>query len=293
MVDDPYAASAPAAVTNLRESAKWLIAAAAAVGAILVGSFQIKDLGVLADADTLHQVVAVAGGGLSLGTVVVLITAAARVMVTPRPSIRDLSERELRGRRPGVGGLAIVDSNQDDLVRSLLALRSYLFDGKNSLHEVYTEYRESQASLARMRAGGESSTEDRRTVEARAANALQAANRIEVVAHQIATGERFRALTNRLVLGTAIFAASLVAFTWATLDRPNAVVDKPTAVTVVVTDRAAAGLPPTCSLSSLDGVAVGGDFVKPTVVTSPIAGCGSTVISDSRGIIAIPSTTEK
>ncbi|GAA3947486.1 hypothetical protein [Actinoplanes auranticolor] len=293
MADDSYAASAPAAVANLRESAKWLIAAAAAVGAILIGSFQLKDLGVLADADTLHRVAAVAGGGLALGTVVMLIIAAARVMITPRPSIRDLSERELRGQRPSTGGLAIVDSNQDSLVRSLLALRSYLFDGKNSLAEIYAEYRDSQASLAQMQAGDGSSNADLRLVQDRAVSSLQAVNRIEVVAHQIATGERFRALTNRLILGTAIFAAALVAFTWATLDSPTAVVDKPTAVTVVVTDRAAAGLPSTCLLTSLDGVAVGGDFVKPTVVTSPAAGCESKVISDSKGIIVIPQTTAK
>lgn len=109
------------AFLNLRDTVKWMMAAAATVAAILAAGLQIKELGNLAGSPL--RLAAAAGAALvALLLVLSVVAAAVRVLAGLQPVVRDLSARELKA---GASALQVrLEPVGDKLVQSKLEQRT-------------------------------------------------------------------------------------------------------------------------------------------------------------------------
>ena len=125
-----------AALQNLRDTVKWMIAAASVVAGVLVAGLQVKNVGNLTPA--LRAAMALLAAAVALLLVLALIASAARVLAVPRLSVRDLSARELKA-----GGSAVrvrLEPLSDNLVQRLLERRTYLLVQHETINEFYRDY---------------------------------------------------------------------------------------------------------------------------------------------------------
>jgi hypothetical protein len=100
---------------------------------------------------------------------------------------------------------------------------------------------------------------------------------------------RFKRLADRMNLGGVVFAAAVLAFAWLTSTNQTSVaVTNPIPARVYIKDASKAGLPRGCLASELQGVLVGGTFLQPNLVTEPVPGCASTVITGGAGVVVVP-----
>ena len=289
----------PAALLNLRDTVKWMIAAASAVAAVLVAGLQVKDLGDLA-VSPLRLALASGAALVALLLVLSVVAAAVRVLAAPRLSVRDLSARELKA---GASALQVrLEPVGDKLVQSILERRTYLLGRHESITEFYREhlavlgaYQQLSRAGAVQFAGRQfnpGNPEDRATLTGMALQTQRDAERLESAAQLNLAEMRFQRLANRLGLGGVIFAAAVLAFALlANTSQTSLTVNKPTAVRIYIKDAAKAGLPQGCRASELNGIAVGGTFSHPSVVTEPAPGCASTLINGGVGVIAVPIVT--
>jgi hypothetical protein len=290
--------SVAAVLVNLRDTVKWMIAAASAVAAVLVAGLQIKDVNSLAGESTGRLVGALAAALLALLLVLLVIVGAVRVLATPRLSVRDLSAREVKA----VGNPLVVrlEPVSDELIQSLRERRTYLLGQHQSIFAFYNNYVAVADALAKLRQGNAVQFDGRnfdpqndQDGAALAALVLQAerdAERLEDAAQLIETEIRFKRLSDRLIVGGVLFAIAVLAFAWLAGTKPtdDALVTKPSLVQIYIKNAAAAGLAPGCHASELRAIALGGTFVHPTLVTQAAPGCPSTIIYDGSGVIVVP-----
>lgn len=286
-----------AALLNLRDTVKWMIAAASAVAAVLVAGLQVKHLGDLTGSSPLRLAAAAGSALVALLLALALVAAAVRVLAAPRMSVRDLSARELKA---GVPALQIrLEPVADKLIQSLLERRTYLLGRHESINEFYREYvailgaRQQLSRGEAVHFGGRQfdpgSREDHAALAARALQAQRDAERLESAAQLSLAEMRFQRLADRLSLGGVVFAAAILAFAWLTsTNQASAAITRPVSVLVYIRDAAQAGLPRGCRASELQGTAVGGTFLQPNVITHPAPGCASTLISRGAGVVVIP-----
>ncbi|AGL18442.1 pentapeptide repeat-containing protein [Actinoplanes sp. N902-109] len=95
---DPPPSPLAEANQRIRDTAKWLIASAAAVGAALIAGSQLSSIGRLplgwpTSTTTARLWVAAAGALLALGAVAQMIAAAVRVLLPVQVSVADLAEQ--------------------------------------------------------------------------------------------------------------------------------------------------------------------------------------------------------
>jgi hypothetical protein len=274
-----------------------MIASASAVAAVLVAGLQVKDLGDLAGSSPVRLVIAVGAASVALLLVLFVIAAAVRVLATPRLSVRDLSAREVKARAPGQE--VRLEPVKDKLVQGVLERRTYLLGQHESIRKFYDEYGKTMDAQRQLLLGQAAHLgnrefdpkipEDVTAVGAMVRQAQYNAERLESAAQLISAEMRFQGLASRLRFGGVAFVAAVLTFAWLTsTSQTGANVTNPTPVRIYVRDAAKAGLPRGCRASELQGIAVGGTFVQPNVVTEPAPGCPSTVISRAAGVVVVP-----
>jgi hypothetical protein len=94
---ETYEGNLAASAQRIRDTAKWLIAAFAAVGAILIAGLQLKDLGQL---DGIDAVLAAVGAVLGIAGVVVVLFCASAILAAGRVPMTDLTGTSAR--RPDI-----------------------------------------------------------------------------------------------------------------------------------------------------------------------------------------------
>jgi hypothetical protein len=289
-----------AALLNLRDTVKWMIAAASAVAAVLVAGLQLKDLGDIAGSSAPRFAGAVAAAAVALLLVLSVIASAVRVLAVPRLSARDLSDRELQG---DASALQVrLEPHSDKVVQRLLERRTYLLGRHDSINEFYRDYvatlvayeHLAQGRVARLgdREFDPRTEEDRTALASLARQARHNAERLESAAQLVVAEMRFQRLAGQLSWGGVVFAAAVLSFAWlASTNDAGATVIKPTPVQIYVRDVVKTGLPGSCHATELYGIAIGGTFTQPSVVTEAAPGCPSTVIIRGAGIVVVPIVT--
>jgi hypothetical protein len=290
-----------AALLNLRDTVKWMIASASAVAAVLVAGLQVKHLGDLADSSPLRLVGAAASALVALLLALAVVAAAVRVLAVPRLSVRDLSAREVKA-----GGMHTyrerLEPLRDRLIQSLLEQRTYLLGRHESITEFYREYvailhaqqqlTRGETALLGTRQFTPGSLEDRTDLHALCRQVQQDAERLESAA-QLSLGQmKFQRLADWLSWGGVLFAIAVLTFAWlSNMPENSSAITRPVPVQIHVRNAAEAGLPRGCRTSELRGIAVGGTFLQPDVITEAAPGCASTVIDRGAGVVVLPAIT--
>jgi hypothetical protein len=291
-------APAPAGLDSLRDTVKWLIASAAAVTAVLVAAVQFKGLGQLASANFARQVTAATAAFAALIVILLVVVKGAQILATPHLSINDLVDRELQA--GGVTRNVRTSPLRDDLIQKILERRSYLLDAQQTISAFYAEYLNLLRGRDAVVAGGTavlagrqldgSKQADIETAERFAALIERKVERLEGEAQFLAAQRRFRNLSRWFPFGGLVLVCAIVIMailtTWPTT---TVQISQPTRVTIYLkANPAHYGLPASCTKREFSGVAVGGTFVQPIVITSESAGCPATLLK-AGNFIAMPS----
>jgi hypothetical protein len=285
-------------LSELRASLKWLVAAAGAVAAVLVAGIQLKDLPA---GNIASGALWVAGAAtlIALLLVFAFLRAAVGVLTLPRPTASDLTKREQRSNISEVQAFGSAEIS-DPLVRSLYMQKSYLFSESESIADLYeNDYVRARNALKELEEGNDTTWKSRplkpiETEKAALRATLERSQKqlpiLESVAHLELTRSEYRRLINRFPAFGVIFVAAICVFTVASHPSPQrgAAITSPANVRVTVVDRSKAGLPPECRDYTLPGVAVGGTWDKPTVITQSTPQCPSRLIEQGNGILAQP-----
>ncbi|WP_131701812.1 hypothetical protein [Mycolicibacterium elephantis] len=288
---------AQSSLAEFRSSLKWLVAAGGAVAATLVAGIQLTALP-SENLASLRLWAAVAALLVALVLVLAFLRGAVFVMTLSRPMASQLSKREQRSN--AAKALACGEEIDDALIRSLYAQRSYFFGEWDSIEDLYDrDYVQATKALHALERGEEARWRNRvlkptdpekeslRTVVERAQQRLPV---LESVAHLEETRTEYRSLVNKFFGFGLLFVIGVVVFAIATRPDPpaGAAISGPSNVRILIQDRAKAGLPQTCVADELAGVAIGGTWDQPTVMTEPSASCPAQLIKDGAGILALP-----
>jgi Pentapeptide repeats (8 copies) len=183
-----------AANQRIRDTAKWLIASQAAVGAALIAGSQLSSIGRL-DPATARLWVAAAGALLALGAVVFAITATVRVLLPVQVLIADLDEGWAK---PG-----------PELRRAVgfLRRRPKYLQGLDTPRALIDRRAGLIAQLGKPDAGLD--------VRATIAAMDQRIEAVEDIASHEALAGAFERCLRRLLVATVLAAAGIVAYAWA------------------------------------------------------------------------------
>ncbi len=298
VTDFDLSALAQAQLAELRSSLKWLAAAAGAVAAALIAGLQLKDLP--AENLSSHALWAACFFvAVALGMVLVFLRRTVRVMTLARPTADDLVIREKKSKVEEFQNQG-KKQIRDPLIESLYERKSYVFGESDSIEELYADdYAGARRALKKLNAGEPAewkrepvapSPDNIKKLEAAIERSQKQFPILESVAHLELTRYEYRRLVKWLPLFGLLFALAICGFEIAirSAPPPGAAISVPTNVRIVILDRTKAGLPPSCQETTLQGVAVGGTWDKPTVVTQDTPQCHSQLIEGGSGILAVP-----
>lgn len=245
---------------GLRGAARWVVGAAAAVGAIMVAGVQVGAVASIGPGEPIRLTLALGAVGLGLLAVGFVIGKASAVLTSPRVSLVQIRDRELQAKRRAAVELAKPATFDDAAERDqvLRAIHSHrhllLLSGATSPHDLY--YR-----LDRARAAGT----NRGPLE-------EDAGRLTEFASSFEMRTRYSALLRWLGAAGVSVAVAIVSFAWAVTGSTPAAVTEPIPVEVVLTgDPRDVALDADCP-QRLRGVAVGGDLAEPEVVIVGVPG---------------------
>lgn len=247
------------------------MAAFAALGAVLLAGLQLTDLG---STNGLHRLVAIGSALFALLLVEAVVIMASLVLTTPRAiSLAQLVEQELvareKAKRTGTDPISIdpflyaVHLNR----RSLLGAD---ISGPHELHNAISKAHE---------------TEERETLR-------DAEQRLSDFASRALAEKRYGRLRLTLIFVIPVITALILTFAVLTSVDDDVVITEPRDVRLVLKGTAEAlslaGLAESCP-SELEGVAVGGTWDEPLVLTVPDEGCPGTRVVVSKEVgLAIP-----
>lgn len=294
------------ALGSIQATARWIVGAAAVVLGATIGGLQLKDLGPLRGASLLLLAAACLACLAAIGGVGWILVAAARVLITQGLTLSDIARREVQIRiTRGPLGPGKRVSDYDPLLRSLYKRKADLLP--DTIDDVLT-FRNTYDDLSRavgMVRGGTPAVLNEVTydpgdaaaavrLEAQADEYREYAERLVDAAHLYLARRAFGRLIRALWVGGVIAVAGIVGFILTTAS-PTSLVTTPVQVHVVIarnaplSDLAAAGLAPACAGQTLTGVAVGGSYDEPVVVTSQAPSCPSRLFTLRQAVgVAIP-----
>jgi hypothetical protein len=296
------------ALGSIQTTAKWIVGAAAVVIGTLIGGLQLKDLGSLLETRLQLGIAAVACFAAILGAGWILVMAA-RVLITQGLTLSDIARREARiratkGKRLGPGKTV---SDFDPVLGWLARRRGDLLP--KDIPDILTfknAYEETSAAEARLRSGAPavvagvtynpSDTGATEQLEAQVADYRERAERLVDAAQLYLAQRAFRRLIQTLWTGGILVLVGVVTFVLVTANTPAALVTSPTQVEVLISahashaDLLAAGLAQHCAGRTLTGVAVGGSYAEPLVVTNPAPSCPARQFKVTKALgLAIPA----
>lgn len=262
--------------SEIRSAAKWILAASAGVATFVLGgagSVNLQNLRVGDPSWLLFATIAVA-----LTAAAVVLLKASRVLIAPHVTLADLAERELVALTKAVSqGAGRRDASRvaPELDWLLGVVKQNLFllirSGEKSPKELYDAYvlpdhdDNIDADVARVTA---------------------------FATHKLVL-KRYSSLL-RWLLGAAVaIATALFLYLFATSSNTDLLVTEPVVVNVTLRDDAeamkTAGVAQQCAGKTVEGVALGGTWDSPQVVSSGSASCVGfrTVVSTDVGL-AVP-----
>jgi hypothetical protein len=257
--------------SSMRTAAQWLAAAAGAVGATLIASLQIGDIGALVDEP--RRLASAAGAFLvALGVIGLTIRRAGAVLVVSRSTIGDLLAAETREGYKDQASISFPGRNDRDLqavINQIGRNREWLMPGHTSAWSLYHAWDEARkvAALTGPADVGES--------HAQVADQLRQLNNVCAFARCELTRLAYQRLSATITgLPGALFTLALIVLAvvlgWPA-HQPPAVV-APYRLDVLLTGPPAvlraAGLDAGCRAGTrLTGVALDGSLTEPVVVT--------------------------
>ena len=285
----------------IRESAKWLLAAFAGIGATMVAGVQLSDIGTLRSPSRL--VLAAAGVVAVLTAVTIVILKAAKVITLKFLTTREVNlERHEAAKQ--VAGTDRSPSEVSPFLRALEVEWSYLFLAETkSLAELARLQEDVQEAMARLDRGESVQWRGRRVlpaakseVEADAQRLRVAGERVVMWANTWCARQEFDALIPLIRIAGSVITAGLVLFIWAVNPSPDtafARVDEPAEVTVTWTEEALQhvdeNVPEECidEGGSSSAIAIGGDLGHPEVVLPPSGDCPGALLTveDDAGVV--------
>jgi hypothetical protein len=306
--DAVLASGYKSSLVTIQESLKWLIAAAGATAAFVVGGLQLH--GVPAgdqQVSVFRGCMLVAAAVVGVGVVIGLLFWTAFILTLPRITASELIRREQKAGVPLTGpepGKII----KDTLVKWVLDQRTYLLGDAHTIQDLYVgQFVRAGNALSAMRKGTLKNWNCEAVDPSDAASLLHIRESIqdtlnsgqrqlvlvEDAVHFERTRSAYRVLTKWLWGGAAVLVVSIMVFAFASrLPDPPVRITQPVPVEVIVHDRGVAGLPPGCTSNELSGVAVDGRLRGPTVVVDGPESCRGTVIDDGHGVVVIPKPSK-
>jgi hypothetical protein len=307
---DSDESSAPSVFNQARGSiqtaAKWIVGAAAVVVGTLIGGLQLKDLGPLLEGSLPRLLIAAAACLAAIIGAGAILLAAARVLITQGLTLSDIAQREVNirvTRGPLEPDQQVSDF--DPLLRSLSRRQRDLFPDDISdvltFAQAYDKTREAAALVRRGEPAelkgvayppGDTSTKD---LESQAEDYRERAEQLVDAAQMYLARQAFRRLIRTLWIGGSLTVIGVVVFVLTTATPPIMLVTTPTQVQVIIakhpsqSDLMAAGLTQACAGRTLTGVAVGGSWDEPFVITYPASSCPARLFKVTRALgLAIP-----
>lgn len=266
----------------VKDAAKWLLAAFAAVFAVLTGGLQLSTLVRLADSS--WAVPASICAVIAFAAASTVIFRAANVLIDPGVSLEDMLEREttakLRALNQGKNDVLELGA-KDSLSMGLRAIKGLTHHQTDSPTELRDALR--NARRAAMSASTRP-TPDEVAAESDVLLLLSAANRIH-------NNGLFSNLMKWVRIAAIAVPLAVAGMAWMSITASNASspVGQPVNARVILAgnlDRASLGLGDSCRSTSLDAVIIGGTFDRPLVATVETVLCRSAkfVVTPDVGI---------
>jgi hypothetical protein len=295
---------------SMREAAKWITTAFAAVGAALVASLQLSELGNL-DPDDPNLWMAGIGFGVAMVFVGVAIFQSTKVLFSPYITFADLAEahslavQEAGRRRKDPQArlrpwrfnvlLEAIDRDKPDLYGTVARDLGELGDKHAKALQVLMTHEAGGVLVDRQ--GRPLDDEGTKDTLASARLTLEAVERTVGYANNYSTRRNLDRLLSYMKRAGSVALIGLIVFVWS-VNRP-----KPAEVVwpipMVVTLNAhgkrlyAAKLGPGCNADAVAAMAVAGDLQEPEVVTEAGDGCRSISmnVTDDVGL-ALPQPSQ-
>jgi len=281
---------APALATGLiRDAAKWLIGAFAAIAALLLTGVQLSSVGQLS-LDEGRLIAAIAGFGLGLGATLYVIVQNVRVLLPQTTTVSGLEADE-------------------DLAK-YFADNPELLPGPGETVAAFAErYRDAgsayEAALTADEQGSSDATKEAlKKAKARLAKTEREVREVLAVANWKSTEGLFVDVRRKVIAAAVLAAVGIGLFAWAANppedpDPPARAVISPAPVVAELRVKPASramlreALGEKCLLSNVQVLEVGGTKEKPEVVTIPQQNCQSArlVVSEDIGIVTAAPLT--
>ncbi len=280
------APEAERSIAVIRESAKWVLAAFAGIGAALVAGVQLGDLGNLGWEPRLA--LALAGLGTALTGVTWVIFRAERIVSVDFLTVREVNDRRVAAALAAPAGQQGYEV--DDFVKALL--RDWesipLETGASGVDELARLQEQVQQALATLDRGEPVTwraqslvPKDRPELEAEVAAIRRDGQSVVEWANAWAARRAFQGFRRVIVRGGLATVLGLVAYSWAVSPPSEAVaaIDEPMPVTVSFTADASHHVEDAsvraCVIDGglVNAMAVAGDLRSPEVVLRPRGDC--------------------
>lgn len=273
---------------SVKDAAKWLLAAFAAIFAVLTAGLQFP---VFIETTTFGQSFAIfVCSCITFIMVLLVIFHAAKVLTDPGISLEDLLNGETatkvheinNGEHKHFGkGISVGSLSADDLLLRLKSIKGLTYQQTESP----TKIRDALRS-ARREAPSTAAELTRREMTAEADMFL-----LLGVANKLHNAQIFSNLMKKVRLASIVVAIAIVCVIWssAQTDPPRVLVSQPINTHLFLldeTDRVALGLGKSCSTKNLKAVIVGGTLDEPLVTTTPTAHCSAAkfVVTPNIGV---------
>lgn len=294
------------ALGSIQTTAKWIVGAAAVIIGTLISGLQLKDLASLLPASRLQLGIAIAACVVAIAGVGVILVRAARVLIT-HVTLSDIALEEVRIllARDLKPGQDVSDFNP--MLKSLAKRRGELLpDGIPDVLTFKNAYEEASQAAARLRNGkpvtlsgvsySPSDPKAKEQLEALVSDYQIHAVRLVDAAQLYLAQRAFKRLIKALWAYGSLALAGVIIFIISTAKASSsAPVTSPAQVVVLIAehpshaDLLAAGLAQGCVGRTLTGVAIGGSYDQPLVVTKPAPSCPARQFKVTRGLgLAIP-----
>lgn len=274
---------------SIRSAARWLVAAAAAVAAVIMAGLQVSAVTKI-DGPASRMVVAVAAAVLGATAAGWILVRAARVLVSPAWTLGKLTGlertqperwREHPINRELQGSKSLLTTGRELVLGEIYRAQRELFVATTTLQEtgsatVSTSLSPSTSACSPVVYDANSDTDERR-LQQRLATVTEIAGRIAETANLAETRQRYHTLVRDLRIAGVLLIACFLTFTLASAPADGAPVTTPLKVELRFVPNqdalAEADLPRGCAGLSIEAIALGGTLEEPVVTSVQKPSC--------------------
>lgn len=273
---------------SVKDAAKWLLAAFAAVFAVLTAGLQFSSLVEIANSP--WALAALICGSIAFIAVLVVIFSAAKVLIDPGVSFDDLLNGETaakvhdmyKGKHPNPGqDVSIGALSANDVLLRLGSIKGLTHQQTDSPTEIRDALRNARRDAISATAD---TTRREMAAEADVLLILGSANKFH-------NAQIFSVLMRRVKMAAVVVPLAVLGMIWisAIAHPSSALVSQPINARLFLSDdvdQASLGLGKSCSTKNLEAVIIGGTLDQPLVTTAPTSIClaAKFVVTPSVGV---------